>query len=765
MSTTLSHTDTPQQTTAPSSDVVPSPAADNGAPSNLAERFGITEKNLADRRSFIGLGASDRTLLLEFVDWARTSSLTIAKDLLDHQFAFAPARNVFERRAKAKGLSIEAMRETLERTQATHFTDIFTGAASNWDLTYFEQSLQVGWVHAQSHLPSKWYIGAYPELLRITRVHLRRSGIPETRANKVIESLNKVLNLDIQAIGDSILLNTLALCGLDISAIMNRKGSDRTEHLDQVQLAVSMLIKQADALADDRLRDTVLERQLEVAGKLGDAFARTHTRLIKLSNQADFLAKGDLRHASVLSLENVERTEVLGNAMKRLFESLKQVTMLASEIGEGNFPAALEPRCNNDELVDAFNHMVSTIQRLIDDLNRMSISHNAGEIDVRMAAETFQGAFRKVAEGVNEMTNGHIGTTSLAMACVDEFARGNFEASFLPLPGKKRFINDAIEGMRSNLALLIADTNLLAQAAGSKNLKTRVDVDRHQGGYKKIIEAINTTLDLVVEPLRATAESASTLSASAEQLTSTSRQMVFGAEETAREASVVSESSSQISQSVNNMAASSEEMLASIREISRSANEAARVAKAAVGVATTTNKTIAQLGESSVEIGKVVKVITSIAQQTNLLALNATIEAARAGEAGKGFAVVANEVKELAKETARATEEISRKIETIQADTQSAVRAIAEVGSIIGTVNDISNSIASAVEEQTATTNEIGRNVHEAANGTADISKNISSVARVATETAKGAKEAESAAKTLTDLSARMKDLVAGFRF
>lgn len=759
MSTTLNSTD---KVVAPPATSKTNAAA---AHSDLLEHFGITEQNLADRRTFIGLADADRILLLEFLKWAKSASPVVAKDLLDHQFSFAPTRAIFERRAKVQSYTIEQIRQSLEEIVATQFVDAFAGAQNSWDLAYFSNRLHTGWVHAQFHLPFKWYLGTYPELLRIARVHLRKAAIPEHRVADVLDSLGKVFNLDIQAIGDSFLLNTLELCGLDISGIITRKGSDRTEHLDQVKLAVSMLIKQADALADDRLRDTVLERQIQVAGKLGDAFSRAHTRLVKLADQTHLLAAGDLNHPSVLALENVQRSEVLGNAVKELYQSLRQVTTLAGEIGQGHFSTALEPRCDDDQLVASFNSMAATIQKLIGDLNHMSAEHNAGDIDVRIPAQDFQGSFRNVAESINEMVASHIATNKLGMACVDQFGRGNFEAPLQLFAGKRQFINDTIEAVRKNLKLLIADTSLLARAAASKNLKARVDVNRHHGDYKTIIEAINTTLNSVVEPLRATAESANTLAASAQQLTGTSRQMVSGAEETAREASIVSESSGQISQSVTNMAASSEEMLASIREISRSANEAARVAKSAVVVATTTNKTIMQLGESSLEIGKVVKVITSIAQQTNLLALNATIEAARAGEAGKGFAVVANEVKELAKETARATEEISRKIETIQADTKSAVRAIGEVGTIIGTINDISNSIASAVEEQTATTNEIGRNVHEAASGTADISKNIGSVARVATETARGAKEAQSAAQSLTDLSARMKDLVAGYEF
>ena len=159
-----------------------------------------------------------------------------------------------------------------------------------------------------------------------------------------------------------------------------------------------------------------------------------------------------------------------------------------------------------------------------------------------------------------------------------------------------------------------------------------------------------------------------------------------------------------------------------------------------------------------------IKVITSIAQQTNLLALNATIEAARAGEAGKGFAVVANEVKELAKETAKATEDISAKIETIQGDTKAAVQAIGNISSIINQVNAISATIATAVEEQNATTNEMARNVSEAARGSSEITQNIAGVAQAAESTTRGAGDTQQAAAELSKMGTALRELVTKFK-
>ncbi|HZZ18385.1 MAG TPA: PAS domain-containing methyl-accepting chemotaxis protein [Opitutaceae bacterium] len=260
--------------------------------------------------------------------------------------------------------------------------------------------------------------------------------------------------------------------------------------------------------------------------------------------------------------------------------------------------------------------------------------------------------------------------------------------------------------------------------------------------------------------MAAVSENSQALASSAEELTAVSQQMSSNSEETSAQSNVVAAASEQVSKNVATVATSAEEMSASVKEIAKNANEAAKVATAAVKVADETNQTVAKLGVSSVDIGKVIKVITSIAQQTNLLALNATIEAARAGEAGKGFAVVANEVKELAKQTAKATEEISQKIEAIQSDAKGAVTSINQIGTIIGQINDISNTIASAVEEQSATTNEIARNASEAARGSTEISRNIANVSTAARNTTEGANNTLTAATELAKLAASLKHVV-----
>jgi methyl-accepting chemotaxis protein len=259
--------------------------------------------------------------------------------------------------------------------------------------------------------------------------------------------------------------------------------------------------------------------------------------------------------------------------------------------------------------------------------------------------------------------------------------------------------------------------------------------------------------------------SADAVAASSEELSASAAQISASSEETSVQSGVVSGAADEVSRSVATVAAGAEEMSASIREIAQNANEAARVAAGAVSEAEATNVTITKLGVSSKEIGDVVKTITSIAEQTNLLALNATIEAARAGEAGKGFAVVANEVKELAQETARATEDIARRVEAIQADTSGAVAAIGRIGTVIGQINDYQLTIASAVEEQTATTNEMSRSVAEAAGGTTEIAANITGVSGAASSTTQALGQTRVAVDELSRMAADLRTTVSRFQY
>jgi len=254
------------------------------------------------------------------------------------------------------------------------------------------------------------------------------------------------------------------------------------------------------------------------------------------------------------------------------------------------------------------------------------------------------------------------------------------------------------------------------------------------------------------------------LSDASQELSAVSAQVSSNSEETSAQSGVVAAAAEQVSKNINTVATAAEEMSASVREIAQQTTNASKVAGEAVILAERTNTTIGKLGESSAEVGNVIKVITSIAAQTNLLALNATIEAARAGESGKGFAVVANEVKELARQTALASNDIAQKIGTIQSDSVEAVKAIREIGGIIKQIDEIQTSIAGAVEEQAVTTSEISRNVNEAALGSADIAKNIASVSEVAGSSTQAAASTAAAAGELARLASDLNEVVSQFK-
>jgi len=260
-------------------------------------------------------------------------------------------------------------------------------------------------------------------------------------------------------------------------------------------------------------------------------------------------------------------------------------------------------------------------------------------------------------------------------------------------------------------------------------------------------------------------DSADTLGAAADHLGASSGQIAHRVSDSAARFGTVAGDADSASLSISTVTAGATEMNAAISEIARSAEQAAAVASGAVDIVTGTSATVADLGRSSADIEQVLKTITQIAAQTNLLALNATIEAARAGESGKGFAVVAGEVKDLAQQTAAATDDIARRISAIQSTSAEATSAISRIGEVINEINDHQGAIAAAVEQQTATTGEMGRSVAEAADASARIAATITTVAGGARETEAEVVESQSQIATVTRMSGELRELVRGFRY
>ena len=301
-------------------------------------------------------------------------------------------------------------------------------------------------------------------------------------------------------------------------------------------------------------------------------------------------------------------------------------------------------------------------------------------------------------------------------------------------------------------------------AEGEGDLTQRVEVtSRDEIG--QLGTSFNAFVEKTQGTIKAIGHNAQTLAGASEELTAVSQQMGANSEETSTQASVVSSASEEISNNVQTVASGVEELSASTREIAGNASDAAKMASSAVELADEANSSVSKLDASSQEIGEIIIAINSVAEQTKLLALNATIEAARAGEAGKGFAVVANEVKDLAMETAKASDDISQKIEVIQTDTKGAVEAIAQINKIISKIDDFQSTIAAAVEEQSTTANEIAQNIAEAARGSTEIMHNISGVAEAAHSVSTGATDTQTASAELARMAAELQQLVGEFKY
>ena len=438
--------------------------------------------------------------------------------------------------------------------------------------------------------------------------------------------------------------------------------------------------------------------------------------LKRMGQAATALAAGDV--GQTIDCRSNDEIGTLATAFHGSITYLNRMAGAARALSQGDLDAPLEAQGDKDVLSQAFQELQRTVRGLVVETERLTAAAREGRLDQRGDAAGYRGGFHDLLLGVNATLDAVLTPIDAASAALQKLAEGDLSA--------------------------------------------RVTGD-FKGDHARIQVAFNTAAQAMSDAVGPIGQNALLLAGSSEELAVVSRQLSAGAEETSRQAGGVSAAAEQVSRNAQAVATAVEEMSATVNEIAQNAGGAARVAAGAVRAAEAANATMAKLAESSAEVGNVVKVVASVAEQTKLLALNATIEAARAGEAGKGFAVVANEVKELAKETARATEDIGQKIEAIQRDARGAAAAITQIGTVVNQIHDMQATIASAVEEQTATTNEIARNIAEAAQGGVEISRGIAEVAQSMRGTAEGASQTRQAAAELARMAAELGQLVGAF--
>jgi methyl-accepting chemotaxis protein len=402
------------------------------------------------------------------------------------------------------------------------------------------------------------------------------------------------------------------------------------------------------------------------------------------------------------------------------------------------------------ELKKRLNNLSLTMKGVIDSCDYVRNEHDKGEIDIMIAADRFKGDFGKMATNINTVLASHIELNKKTMACVKEFGEGNFDAPLEQFPGKKAFINDTIEQVRSNLNALITDTEMLSGAALDGRIQVRADAGRHHGDFCKIIEGINATLETIVTPIITIKSAVDSISTAAKEISAGNTELSHRTEQQAA--------------SLEETASSMEQLASTVKQNADNAKQANQMALAASEVASKGGgkvqqvvETMVSINESSRKIVDIISVIDGIALQTNILALNAAVEAARAGEQGRGFAVVASEVRNLAQRSAAAAKEIKKlisdsveKVEDGSKLVNEAGKTMEEIVSSVKRVTDIMADIAAASAEQSS--------------GIDQVNKAVTQMDDVTQQNAALVEQAAAAAESLEEQAQTLADTVAIFQ-
>ena len=590
----------------------------------------------------------------------------------------------------------------------------------------------------------------------------------------------------------------------------------------KVALGISEPVRQtAEVLGAVARGDLSRKLDESAGGELGD-MARSLNRTVEVLNgvvgETQQLIAASRRGDLSKRIE-AERFEggyrELAAGMNEMFASiagpLQETARTLEKIAKGQVDARLSGSFEGDlaPLRSALEDTTSVLGALLADTRRLIEASREGRLDVRADATRYEGGYRELCEGINSMLAGVAGPVAACSDAMQRIAAGETGVA-VRADGKGEYLRmqQALAATVDVLQRLLEETRGLVEAAERGDLSRRADATRFQGGFRDLCEGVNGMLERTTRPmeesrrvlerlgkrdltarvrgdyqgdhakvkdslnravaamseaLESISRNSQSLAEAAGGLARTSVDMGSSVEETSAQAEVVTRAAGAVDSNLQSVAGAAEEMLASVKEIASNVTSVATVAEDAVQKAGSASATMDKLSTSSRDIGEVVKLIREIAAQTNLLALNATIEAARAGESGRGFGVVANEVKVLAGQTSRATEEISTRVASIQADTLHAREAIDGILATIRRIHEAQHSISGAIEEQSATAQEITRNIHEAARCSNEIAGSIQNVAEAAGRASGGVSDASRASEELAHMAEQLQSLVAQF--